>query len=284
MGKQKLSRDQKRKHKLAKKKQERRSDIAFEIQPYLGSKYRTKELVPLWLETECGIYDSYVISDRKLFDNDVVLAIRELYQRVAASRHPEESVNEDFSSTTSMNSSQLIVCNVLLHWMETFREKPRPTREDWLGVLRSILGTIDQMRLPGPQSRSYLQYIERFLTKDVNYKSLVVQGSPSDDVFEDASSIVSISYEPIEDDADPEIAAEGGQEFYLLGLGRAWIDSGSEVDQLDFIEELKLQVSDGYAPEVRLDCLQLIQEIDDSTHPISQEIVRLLHDDAIWAE
>src|SRR5260370_27109118 len=76
MGKKsRLSRDQKRKAKLAKeaKRSQPHSSLVYE-----GSKYKTEELMPVFLHTEIGIYESYVMTGRQLTDRDVEAALEKL--------------------------------------------------------------------------------------------------------------------------------------------------------------------------------------------------------------
>ena len=62
----KLNRDQKRKQKLAKRAERE------PIQPYTGNKYKTERYVEALMQAEVGIYEAYVISDRRLTDRQVV--------------------------------------------------------------------------------------------------------------------------------------------------------------------------------------------------------------------
>jgi len=65
-------RDRKRKKKLAEKQ---RKAYFAESLAYMGSKYQTEELMPTWVHTEVGIYETYVMTDRKLLDKTVFSAI-----------------------------------------------------------------------------------------------------------------------------------------------------------------------------------------------------------------
>ncbi len=70
-----MSRDQKRKAKL--KKREKRSRT-HEPLAYKGNKYKTDEFAPIFYRTELGIYESYVICDRELTDDEVEAGIERL--------------------------------------------------------------------------------------------------------------------------------------------------------------------------------------------------------------
>ena len=51
---------------------------------YMGDKFKTDELVPTWMNTEVGIYESYVMTDRKLLDKTAVTALEMLIKQMRA--------------------------------------------------------------------------------------------------------------------------------------------------------------------------------------------------------
>ena len=73
MAKDKRTRDQKRKAKLAKERQQSGRSNSLS---YMGDKYKTKKLVPTLMNAEIGIYESYVMADRKLLDQTVSPAFK----------------------------------------------------------------------------------------------------------------------------------------------------------------------------------------------------------------
>src|SRR5262245_53508810 len=75
MGKKRLSRDQKRKAKLA---QRARKERAAEPLAYTGNRYKTDELVPLVHMTETAIYECHVLTGRLLTDRHVQAALERL--------------------------------------------------------------------------------------------------------------------------------------------------------------------------------------------------------------
>ena len=78
-------RDRKRKKKLAEKK--RKAHLAESL-VYMGSKYQTEELIPTWMHTEVGIYETYVMTDRKLLDQTVFSSIETLIRQLRAGTLP----------------------------------------------------------------------------------------------------------------------------------------------------------------------------------------------------
>src|SRR5216684_4325077 len=73
--KSRLSRDQKRQQKLAKRDRRASADSSL---AYTGNRYKTVELVKPLFETEMGIYEAFVVSGRELTDDDVEEELEEL--------------------------------------------------------------------------------------------------------------------------------------------------------------------------------------------------------------
>src|SRR3954466_7657557 len=75
MAKKHLSHDQKRKAKLARRASKAPPVVSL---AYSGNKFKTDELVPVFFNTETGIYEAFVATDRKLTNADVQAALQEL--------------------------------------------------------------------------------------------------------------------------------------------------------------------------------------------------------------
>ena len=85
MAKDRRSRDQKRKAKLAKKNSTSRQSVSL---AYMGAKFKIDELIPTWMNAEIGIYESYVMTDRNLLDHTVVAALEKLIRQMRAAALP----------------------------------------------------------------------------------------------------------------------------------------------------------------------------------------------------
>src|SRR6266851_2238058 len=114
MGNKRLSRDQKRKAKLAAKikRQPTQSSLA-----YSGTKYKSDEYVPLVFATERGIYESYVVSNKKLIDRVVESALEKLVLNL---RHDallplEETLGDETHPATE---EDLVIWSIRRSWLE----------------------------------------------------------------------------------------------------------------------------------------------------------------------
>jgi len=179
--KARLSRDQKRKQKLDKRN--RRMPDAPAL-AYAGNRYRSKEFVKPLFETEQGIYDMYIISGRELTDSDVeeqiVELIDELRSRPAADLIYEAAPEEDEAVDASVRSM------ILGHWSRLLEQGTLPRRDDLIGILRTILGSVDVWRSKSASSRGYLSHLEGFLHQ-LGYRVVAVnqhgevRGEPTPD-------------------------------------------------------------------------------------------------------
>jgi hypothetical protein len=247
MGKKsRLSRDQKRKAKLAKKakRSEPQTSLAYE-----GNKYKTDELVPVFLQTEIGIYVSDVITGHQLTDGDVeaaletlILAMRQGALPPLPARPPEEDEGDE---------TDLIIWNIRRNWQEMFKTQQRPSADKLIGVLRTTLGSIDVWSSPNPESRGYLTYLKGFLK----------QAGVS---VEEISPETMLLTEPPEDE--------------LAAIGRAWCLAGDEEAGAEFRTTAERMMRTGQAETVVEICQELMAETKKS------EIVAELSKIALMAQ
>lgn len=134
MAKDRRSKDQKRKAKLAKKAQKARKR---ESSAYMGEKYKTDELIPLWMEAEIGIYEAYVITDRKLLDKDVATALETLIEQMRTGTLPSLSDDGELHYQAE-NEADLVMTNIRHHWATYFEANGRPSQDQRIGVLRRV--------------------------------------------------------------------------------------------------------------------------------------------------
>ena len=158
--KSRLSRNQKRQQKLAKR--ERRRPAASSL-AYTANQYKNPGLVEPLYETEMGIYEGFVVSGRGLTDDGVekelVELISELRQRPAAELIFQELGEEGVLEGGWITSA------VLQRWRRMLEERTLPARDDLIGILRTILGSLDVWRSKSAISRGYLNYLEGFMNK-----------------------------------------------------------------------------------------------------------------------
>jgi hypothetical protein len=160
MGKNdRLSRDQKRKAKLKKRSEKSR---AHESLAYHGAKYRSAAFVPIIHRTEIGIYESYVLSDRTLTDDDVEEDLGRLIGQLRAKSLPSpkgpggEQADDD-------GEDRLILWSIRRNWQILADRGSLPGRDDLIGVLRTILSSLETRRSMNLNARGYLHFLEDFM-------------------------------------------------------------------------------------------------------------------------
>lgn len=242
MGKNdRLSRDQKRKAKLKKRAARSRK---HESLAYAGAKYKTNLYAPILFRTEIGIYESYVMLDRELTDDEVEGAIETLVLRMREGPLPLLSDSHEVTITAD-GEEELIIENIRRNWRILAEEGSSPPRDDLIGVLRTILHSISVWRSKSLLSQGYLNYIEGFLKK------------------------LGVSVEVRDQDFNPLPEPE---EDPILVTGRSWITDGNTAAKATFAEQVEGLLRDGDGGRVIDVCQELMGETKDmSVIPLLSE-------------
>ena len=196
---------------------------------YHGNKYKKEELVRTLMRAEVGIYESFVMTDRQLTDHTVEAAVEELVLRMRRGALPEL---EDTASVDigERGEAGLVIWNIRRNWCHLFETEPPPSRENQIGILRTILGSIDVWKSVSPTSRGYLRYLEGFLQKlGVTVEAYSSDGTPFQETEDD--DLLSIGRDWCGND-DPEAAAA------FRNLAEYMIRSGDEERVVDVCQQL----------------------------------------------
>jgi hypothetical protein len=218
---------------------------------YHGNKYKTDELVPAIFSTEAGIYEAFIMSDRAMTDHDVRRTLEGLIQELRGGAAPVPPEREPGQPLVGTSPESLTVANIRRHWLEYSGKSPFPGREDLIGVLRTILGSIEVWGNISPTSRGYLRYIEGFMAQ----LGVHCQQLPAD--FDLAT---------LEDEDDEDAVAElpEPEESELLVAGRAWLKESQLGARDVFCALADEMIATGDAEEVTDTCQQLMGEIGDN--------------------
>jgi hypothetical protein len=230
MSKNRLSHDQKRKAKLKKRAERspRRESLAYE-----GNKYKTAEFVLPLFRTEFGIFTAYVMSDRTMTDASVVAALELLIERLRAGNLPPPPEANERRIPADLDDEDGIIWHIRDHWQMLAEAGSLPRRADLVGILRTILNSVEIWHAKGILSQGYLRYLEGFMKQS----GASVQ-------------IVDNELEPL-----PEPAADP-----LLELGRRWIEARDHAAGIEFRQQAGELFDTGGANRVVEVCQQLIGE------------------------
>jgi hypothetical protein len=240
MSRKKLSRDQKRKQKLARRAKDDR------VQAYRGNKYKSERFVEAIMRAETGIYESYVMTDRRLTDRQVVKSLEYLILQLRGEQPAPPADNPQVEVEVEGGSEDMIAWRVKENWADLFADRPRHSNADLAGILRTILGSIQVWSRPVPDSRGYLHYIEGFLSQ--TGVRVEVLGPDEDHGSGEAD----------------EGPAERSDEDILTELGEAWVASGQPMAKKEFLDEAEALLREGQAGLVIEVCQRLIGIVNDT--------------------
>lgn len=146
--------------KQKKAKRDRRAARPVSL-AYRGNKYKTEELIPVIFNAEVGIYEAFVATGRRLTDHAVRSALEDLIWQLRRGTLPPLQEEMGFGG----EPEEFIIWRIRSSWRHLFQTEPEPGRDTLIGVLRTILGSIEARGSISPTSRGYLDYIEGFLNE-----------------------------------------------------------------------------------------------------------------------
>ncbi len=115
--------------------------------------------------TEVGIYESYIICDRALTDDAVEAALERLITQMRQGPLPPLEETDEVT-LTGENEEDLVIWNIRRNWQFLAERQPLPKREDLIGILRTILHSLEIWRSQSLHSQGYLRVYRRILEED----------------------------------------------------------------------------------------------------------------------
>jgi hypothetical protein len=240
--KKRLSRDQKRKAKLAKDAKRSQTKISLAIH---GDKYKTDELTPVYLATETGIHETDVMTGGKLTDHVVAAALTKLVQQLRQGALPPWEDKEEVELVAGQEED-LVIWNIRRNW----------TTMDWPGnltmegVLRTLLGSIETWSTPSRHSRGYLHFLAGFMRQaGVNVRNV------------DPETLETLDEEDEEDE--------------LLEIGRDWYRGTDPHAAENFRDGIEDMILHGQAERAAEICQQLLGESASAAPSLTRELSEL---------
>jgi hypothetical protein len=161
MAKDKRSHDQKRKAKLAERARKNKSSSA--VEPYEGTKYQQDEWTPLVYATEKAIYEVILQTERKLTNDEVKKAFEQLVLQLRAGLAPALAADETEPTLQVGQASDSVVWNIRRHWGEFFDAYGSVAVADLVGVLRTLLHSIQAHQWNTGRQHGYVAFLQKFL-------------------------------------------------------------------------------------------------------------------------
>jgi hypothetical protein len=162
MAKDRRSKDQKRKSKLAQRA--KRQVRAEQSLSYDGAKYRGAQWVPHVYATESAIYQTIQLSDKKLTNEQVRAALTRLIEELRAGTPPllPEGTPEMFF--TPGKEVEFLVWNIRTFWRSLFEREGFVAADDLVGILRTLLYSIEAHEWNTGPNLGYVAFLDEFLS------------------------------------------------------------------------------------------------------------------------
>jgi hypothetical protein len=158
--KNRLSRDQKRRAKLAQRAQKRPEirDLA-----YSGTKYQAECWVPQVFQTELGIYEAYRVSGRTLTNKHLERALIDLIHRLRDGLPAPLQEGEEEIACDDGVQEDFLIWNIRRNWAILFEERGPVSRHDLIGILRTLLHSILAHAWNTGPGSGYLHFLEQHM-------------------------------------------------------------------------------------------------------------------------
>jgi hypothetical protein len=153
-----LSRDQKRKAKLAKRAKKMAPDEG--ITPYSGRKYQADEWASHVGATEKAIHETIKLSNRTLTNRHVKTAfvfIIEDIRNGSPALLPEDTPPVAYTSGVEV---EYLIWNIRRHWRLLVEDIGPVRSDDFVGILRTLLYSIEAHAWHTGEHRGYVHFIE----------------------------------------------------------------------------------------------------------------------------
>lgn len=147
----KLNRGPKRRAKLGRRAERSRFR---ELSARADDKYRAEEYAPIYLAAERGVWESDVLLDQALNDDDVRWAIETLATELVMDVTPSPEARGPRDE-----KRDVITGRVRRNWSELFGGRRPPGHEDLIGVLGTLLASVESWRDPAEDARGYLRHL-----------------------------------------------------------------------------------------------------------------------------
>lgn len=164
MKKNQLSRDQRRRAKLAKRRPDSGGFGPRSQNRSISGKYRKARFAEPVYYTELGILVSYVMTQKRLTDDMVREGIKRLIARLDAGSVQFPPI-DDPDLFDSPEPANFLIWNIGDQWRRLYARGARLAIKDLIGILRTVLDSVDVWATGAKDSRGYLTYLEGFMEK-----------------------------------------------------------------------------------------------------------------------
>ncbi len=156
-----LSRDQKRKAKLAERDQRSRELEVFT--PYSGRKYHAGSWSPVVFATEQAIHDVILESKRELINSHVQKALVLLIDHLRNGGPPGIGDEEEIVPYSTGHAAESVFFNVREAWRTLADNGQVVAVSDFIGIARTLLHSIEAHARNTSRPGGYVRFLEGFI-------------------------------------------------------------------------------------------------------------------------
>lgn len=160
MAKDRRSRDQKRKAKLTERSKRHPQP---EKLAYSGEKYRADFWAYHVYQTERAVYETICLSNRTLTNAQVEAAFVELIKELRAGAPATLPTDAPEVAYASGNEVAYLKWNIRRHWGLLFEEVGPVAGSDLVGILRTLLYSIEAQAWARGAARGYVDFLYHFM-------------------------------------------------------------------------------------------------------------------------
>jgi hypothetical protein len=157
--KHRLSKDQRRKDKLARRTKRQENAPT----PYSGKKYRDGHWTRHVYATELAVYETIQASGRRLTNEQAREAFVTLIKALRSGAPAELGDDEPDLEYLAGQEVPYLIWNIRAHWTDFVLDHGPVATEDWIGILRTLLYSIESHGWHTGSGRGYLAFLEGFI-------------------------------------------------------------------------------------------------------------------------
>ncbi|MFL5338634.1 MAG: hypothetical protein ACJ8F7_00570 [Gemmataceae bacterium] len=160
MAKDNRSRDQKRKANL---KAEAKNQRVAKVAPYEGRKYQSDVWTPYVYEVEVGIYDTIELSRRTLTNATLKAVLIDLVKRLRQGLPAALADSEPDLAYSKETEHEYLVWVIRRQWRSALEKYGAASPDDLIGILRTLLNSIEAHRWNTGEARGYVDFLVKFM-------------------------------------------------------------------------------------------------------------------------
>ncbi len=154
--------DAKRRKKLALKK---RQAAQHEVTPYTGTEYQSDSWQPFVQSVDAAVYDAMLYSQRQLKNSTVKYAFETLVRRLRKGEPPYLTDNDELIPYSADNEVEYLVQDIRRKWTNAMLHLGRRSADGMIGVLRTLLFSIEAHGANTQATGGYVGFVWDFLKR-----------------------------------------------------------------------------------------------------------------------